>query len=205
MVPACAPDLPRALGGVPGGLAEAVLRPAPARPALLGLAGLVATACPGPGIPHSATAAMPGPATSVCLGSSERQAQWLRLPPPSELQRWMGIEPGRVPAGWARWAEKVLPVQGGLAQGPGCRGALGSGACRREWSTTATGSPPGALRPSRGHIPYPPAARSRRGRCLRHLRFYDRGPIRPGPGRGRGTAPEGWAAGQAGQGPGLRR
>ncbi len=74
-----------------------------------GTAGLVATGCPGPGTPSIATAATPRPCTSVCLGTGERQAQWLRLATASELQRWMGLEPGRIPAGWARWAEEVLP------------------------------------------------------------------------------------------------
>jgi hypothetical protein len=108
MVPACAPDLPRALGGVPGGLAEQYYDLRPPGPRFWDC-GSGCDGLPRPWDPPQCHGSHAGPCTSVCLGSSERQAQWLRLATASELQRWMGIEPGRVPAGWARWAEKVLP------------------------------------------------------------------------------------------------
>ncbi|MGP8208850.1 MAG: VWA-like domain-containing protein [Acidimicrobiales bacterium] len=108
MVPASAPDLPGALGGLPGGLAEQYYELRPPGPRFWDC-GSGCDGVPRPWDPEHCHGGHARPCTSVCLGTGERQAQWLRLATASELQRWMGLEPGRIPAGWARWAEKVLP------------------------------------------------------------------------------------------------
>jgi len=108
MAPACAPDLPDTLGGPRGRLAEQYYDLRPPKPRFWDCG----SGCDGvarPWDPQHCHGGHAGPCTSVCLGTNERQAQWLRLATASELQRWMGLEPGRVPAGWARWAEKILP------------------------------------------------------------------------------------------------
>jgi predicted metal-dependent peptidase len=108
MAPACAPDLPEALGGAPGRLGEQYYDLRPPKPRFWDCG----SGCDGlsrPWDPQHCNGGHVGPCTSVCLGTNERQAEWLRLATASELQRWMGLEPGRVPSGWARWAEKVLP------------------------------------------------------------------------------------------------
>jgi predicted metal-dependent peptidase len=104
MAPRCAGATPSSLGGDDGRLAEQYYE-------------LVAAHAKGPqwdcgsgcdGIPRPwDESSEPGRGPSGGLG--ERDAQWLRLAVASELQRAESAEPGRVAAGWLRWAEGVLP------------------------------------------------------------------------------------------------
>jgi predicted metal-dependent peptidase len=94
MVPACAPDLPGALGGEDGQLAEQYYRLAPTGPRHWDCG----SGCDGVPRPWDG-----GP------GIGERDAEWLRLAVAAELQRAEGLQPGTIPAGWMRWAEQVLP------------------------------------------------------------------------------------------------
>jgi len=47
--------------------------------------------------------------TSGADGLNDRDAEFLRLGVAAEMQRCEGLEPGIVPAGWLRWAERILP------------------------------------------------------------------------------------------------
>ena len=108
MVPTCAPDLPGTWGAKDGQLAETYYR-------RLGQGrrhwdcGSGCDGLPRSWDPDACRGDHDGNCDARCQGTNQRQAEWLRQGVASELQRMGGLEPGSVPAGWARWAEQVLP------------------------------------------------------------------------------------------------
>ena len=102
MVPECASELPGALGAEEGGLAEQYYE--------LAQGGTrrwdCGSGCDGVSRPWDSGSKGEGRDTA---GVGERDAEWLRLAVASELQHAESTDPGTVPAGWMRWAEKVLP------------------------------------------------------------------------------------------------
>jgi predicted metal-dependent peptidase len=97
MVPPCAADMPAELGAQEGRLAEQYYE--------LAQGGHrqwdCGSGCDGVERPWDDKGA-PG-------GLSHRDGEFLRLGVASEMQRSEAREPGTVPAGWVRWAERVLP------------------------------------------------------------------------------------------------
>jgi len=97
MVPPCAADMPAGLGVEDGRLAEQYYELARHRPRRWDCG----SGCDGVERPWDDKGA------SGRLG--DRDGEFLRLGVASELQRSEALEPGTVPAGWLRWAERVLP------------------------------------------------------------------------------------------------
>jgi len=151
MAPACAPDLPDTLGGAPGGLAEQYYDLRPPGPRFWDC-GSGCDCLARPWDPQHWPRGHAGPCTSACVGTNERQAEWLRLTVASELQRWMGLEPAASPpAGRAGPRRSCRPKWTGEGSWPPrCDGGW---SVLPGWSTTATVSPPGGLRPSRVIFP----------------------------------------------------
>jgi predicted metal-dependent peptidase len=97
MVPPCAADMPAGLGAKEGRLAEQYYELARSGPRQWDCG----SGCDGIGRPWDDNGA-PGQ-----IG--DRDGEFLRLGVAGEMQRSEALEPGTVPAGWVRWAERVLP------------------------------------------------------------------------------------------------
>jgi predicted metal-dependent peptidase len=108
MVPACAPDLPQDWAATDGQLAETYYEMGPPPPRHWDC-GSGCDGVPRPWDPVPCPGEHDGRCRARCLGTGQRQAQWLRLAVADELQRLAALEPGSVPAGWARWSEHLLP------------------------------------------------------------------------------------------------
>jgi predicted metal-dependent peptidase len=97
MVPPCAAEMPADLGAEEGRLAEHYY--ALARQG--GRRWDCGSGCDG--------IERPWDGREGAGGLNGRDAEYLRLGVAAELQRCEGLEPGTVPAGWLRWAERMLP------------------------------------------------------------------------------------------------
>jgi predicted metal-dependent peptidase len=97
MVPPCAADMPAELGAEDGRLAEQYYE--------LARGGYRQWDC-GSGCDG---VVRPWDDKDGVGRLNDRDGEFLRLGVASELQRTEAREPGTVPAGWVRWAEKVLP------------------------------------------------------------------------------------------------
>ena len=97
MVPPCAADLPAGLGAEDGRLAEQYYELARGRHTQWDCG----SGCDSIDRPWDDKGAP--------RGLNDRDGEFLRLGVASEMQRAEAQEPGSVPAGWVRWAERVLP------------------------------------------------------------------------------------------------
>lgn len=108
MVPNCAPELPPGFGRHDGQLAERYYEALPPGPRRWdcgsGCDGLPRTWDPG-----ACDGTCVGLSHKECGGINNRDAHWLQLAVAAAMLRSQGLEPGRVPAGWLRWAEQLLP------------------------------------------------------------------------------------------------
>jgi predicted metal-dependent peptidase len=102
LVPACAPELPDAFGGQPGGIAERYYPQARGGSRQWDCG----SGCDGTPRPWDGDADKRNGPTS---GLGQRDAEWVRLGVAHELQQAERAEPGTVGAGWVRWAEQMLP------------------------------------------------------------------------------------------------
>ena len=108
MVPSCAPELPAGFGRHDGQLAEHYYENLPP--------GLRKWDC-GSGCDGVSRSWDPGAGDATCLGSvhiasagmNDREAQGLRLSVAAAVRLAGGLNPGRIGAGWLRWAEQLLP------------------------------------------------------------------------------------------------
>jgi predicted metal-dependent peptidase len=111
--PSVAPDLPGDLGARPGELAERYYGGPPRGPRRWDCG----SGCDDGDRPWDGATGEPGQTRSGDgqAGDDRRvgsdRATLLRLQVAAEVQRQQGREPGTVPGGWLRWAERVLPAQ----------------------------------------------------------------------------------------------
>ena len=100
MVPPCAGELPADLGAEDGGIAEHYYE----RAHLARRRWDCGSGCDGEERPWDGTGGGEND-----LGLNDRDQEFVRLGVAAEMQRSYDLEPGSVPSGWLRWAERILP------------------------------------------------------------------------------------------------